>query len=66
MTAKSMLPDRPPSRVKHSWRCVHRGPLLETVKTDATGRAHVCHQCVECGGDDLVDRVRAEAEREET
>jgi hypothetical protein len=41
---------------------VKRGPLLETVKTDATGRAHVVEMCVECGADDLVDRVRAERE----
>jgi hypothetical protein len=62
MTSTSMLPDKPPSRVRHTWRCVKRGPLLETVKTDASGRAHVVEQCVECGGDDLAERVRAERE----
>jgi hypothetical protein len=39
-----------------------RGPLLETVKTDTTGRAHVVEQCAECGGDDLAGRVRTERE----
>jgi hypothetical protein len=60
MTATSMLPDKPPSRVRHSWRCAKHGPLLETVKTDATGRAHVVEQCVECGGTDLTERLRTE------
>jgi hypothetical protein len=58
VTAATMQGDRPPSRVWHSWRCVKRGPLLETVKTDAIGRAHVCQMCAECGGTDLVDRLR--------
>ena len=58
MTAKSMLPDKPPSKVQRTWRCVKRGPLLETVKHDATGRAHVVEQCAECGGDDLAGLQR--------
>ena len=58
---KSMLPDRLPSRVKHSWRCVHRGPLVETTRRDATGVVRVVERCQECGGTDLVERVRAEA-----
>jgi hypothetical protein len=57
-----MQGDRPPSRVRHSWRCVRRGPLVETVKTDATGRGHVVEQCQECGADDLLDRIRTEHE----
>jgi hypothetical protein len=43
-----------------------RGPLVETVKTDAIGRAHVVEMCAECGGDDLAERVRAEVERDAT
>ena len=62
MTPAPWQGNRPPSRVRHGWRCVKRGPLLETVKTDATGRAHVVEMCVECGHDDLVDRVRTERE----
>jgi hypothetical protein len=56
--AQSMLPDRPPSRVRHSWRCVRRGPLLETVRRLPTGEAVVVEQCAECHGDDLADRLR--------
>ena len=62
MTATTMQGDRQPSRVRHGWRCVKRGPVFETVKIDATGRAHVVEMCVECGHDDLVDRVRTERE----
>jgi hypothetical protein len=62
MTARSMLPDRPPSRVRHSWRCVRRGPLVETVKQDAAGHGHVVEQCQECGAHDLLDRIRTEHE----
>jgi hypothetical protein len=54
--------DRPRSRVKHTWRCTQRGALVETVHTDATGRARVCEQCTECGGTDLLDRIRTEHE----
>jgi hypothetical protein len=60
MTATSMQGDRPPSRVRHGWRCVKRGPLFETVRTDATGRARVVEQCQECGHDDMTERIRAE------
>ena len=52
-------PPRPPDRVRHSWRCTRRGPLLETAKTDATGRARVCQMWAECGGDDLAARCRS-------
>jgi len=64
MTATSMLPDKPPSRVRHSWRCVKRGPLVETVRTDPTGRARVVEQCQECGHDDLAERVLEQAGQE--
>jgi hypothetical protein len=60
--ATSMLPDKLPSRVRHSWRCVRRGPLLETVRRLPTGEAVVVEQCGECHGDDLADRLRAERE----
>ena len=62
MTAASMLPDKPPSRVRHSWRCTRRGPVLKTVRTDPIGQARVCEQCVECGGSDLEHRLSAERE----
>ena len=66
MIAASMLPDKPPSRVRHSWRCVHRGPVVETIKRDVTGRAHVVEQCQECGHDDLEHRLRAADASEES
>jgi hypothetical protein len=62
MTARSMLPDKPPSRVRHSWRCVKRGPLLETVRRLPTGEAVVVEQCGECQGSDLADRLRERGE----
>jgi hypothetical protein len=63
MTATSMQGDRPPSRVRHTWRSLRRGALVETVTTDATGRAHVVQMCQECGGTDLLDRIRADRQR---
>src|SRR5215204_1151692 len=39
MTAQSMLPERPPPLLRHGWRCVKRGPLLETVRRLPTGEA---------------------------
>jgi hypothetical protein len=62
MTATSMLPDKPPSRVRHGWRCVKRGPLLETVRRLPTGEAVVVEQCGECQGTDLEHRLSAERE----
>jgi hypothetical protein len=63
MTATTMQGDRPPSRVRHTWRCVKRGPLVEAIKRDITGRAHRVEQCVECGGTDLAERLRADRGR---
>ena len=60
MTAATMQGDRPPSRVRHTWRCVRRGPTVEVVRTDPTGRARVVAMCQECGGTDLLDRIHAE------
>ena len=60
MTATSMLPDKPPSRVRHSWRCVKRGPLLESTRRDDNGVARVVERCAECGHDDLADRLSDE------
>ena len=45
MTATSMQGDRPPSRVRHTWRCLRRGALVEVVKEDATGHARIVEQC---------------------
>ena len=52
---------RPPDRIRHSWRCVRRGPVVETVVADSTGRKRVVSQCAECGHDDMVERIAAEA-----
>jgi hypothetical protein len=60
MTATTMQGDRPPSKVRHGWRCAKRGPLVEAIRRDSTGRAHVVEECAECGGSDLLDRLRAE------
>jgi ribosomal protein L44E len=60
MTTTSMQGDRRPDRVRHSWRCVRRGPLVEVVRTDPTGRARVVSMCQECGHDDLPERILAE------
>jgi hypothetical protein len=62
MTATSMQGNRPPSKVRHGWRCLRRGPLVETIRRDVTGRAHAVEECVECGGTDLAERLRAERE----
>jgi hypothetical protein len=67
MTARSMLPEKPPSKVRHSWRCVPRGPTTEVVTTDATGRARVVEQCRTCGGTDIEEhRLRVEREEQST
>jgi hypothetical protein len=60
MTAASMLPDKPPSKVRHSWSA----PLAETVRRLPTGEAVVVEQCAECQGDDLAERVRARDDRD--
>jgi hypothetical protein len=51
---------RPPDRVRHSWRCTRRAPVVETVKADSTGRKRVVSMCQECGHDDLPERILAE------
>jgi len=67
VTATTMQGDpRPPDRVRHSWRCTRRAPVVETVKADRTGRKRVVSMCQECGHDDMPERIRAEAERETT
>ena len=53
----------PPDRVRHSWRCTRRAPVVETVKPDSTGRKRVVSHCTECGHDDMPDRICAEAAR---
>ena len=60
MTPAPWQGTRPPSRVRHTWRCTRRGALVETVKEDATGRARVVAMCQECGGSDVLDRIHAE------
>ena len=62
MTAATMQGSRPPSRVRHSWRCLRRGPLLETVRRLPNGEAVAVEQCAECQGDDLEHRLRVESE----
>jgi hypothetical protein len=59
--------DRPRSRVRHSWKCTQRhGTVVETVKPDPAGQQRVCSMCTECGGTDMLERIRTEAEREAT
>jgi hypothetical protein len=41
---------------------VKRGPLVETVKADSTGRKRVVSMCQECGHDDMPERILAERE----
>jgi hypothetical protein len=54
---------RPPDRIRHSWKCTRRGPTVETIRADPSGRAHVVLACVECDQTDLAERLR---EREES
>ena len=61
MTPAPWQGTRPPSRVRHGWQCVQRGPLVETVRTDALGRPHIVEMCSECEATDLAARVTAEA-----
>ena len=46
------------SHVQHSWRCDRRATILETVRTDATGRRWVVAVCAGCDGSDLTWRMR--------
>ena len=63
MTTDPTWPPRPPDRIRHSWRCTRRAPIVETIRRDQTDRAHVVSQCTECNADDLVERLRDEARR---
>jgi hypothetical protein len=57
------LAERPPFRVRHTWRCHREGPYAEQTRTLAHGRILVVIACAECGGSDLTDRVHAERRR---
>jgi hypothetical protein len=61
MTPAPWQGEQPRSRVRHGWRCVRRGPVLEVVRRLPNGEALVVSECGECHGDDLVDRLRAES-----
>jgi hypothetical protein len=54
------LAERPPFRVRHTWRCHREGPYTEETRALAHGRVLVVIACVACGGSDLTDRVHAE------
>ena len=58
MTARSMLPDRPPPRVRHGWRCLAAGPYRDKERELADGRVLTVTVCQSCAGDDALDRVR--------
>jgi hypothetical protein len=60
MTARSMLPDHPPPRVRHGWRCLARGPYRDEERELSDGRVLTVTVCESCGGDDLTDRLRDE------
>jgi hypothetical protein len=62
MTARSMLPDTPPPRVRHGWRCLAAGPYHDEDRELPDREPLVVTVCESCGGDDLVDRLRAERE----
>jgi hypothetical protein len=62
MTAASMLPDTPPPRVKHGWRCLAAGPYRDEQHELANGQKIVVTVCTSCGGSDVTDRARAERE----
>jgi hypothetical protein len=55
-------PPRPPDRLRHSWRCTRRSPIVETIRRDPIGRAQIVAMCTECDGTDLDDRLRSERE----
>jgi hypothetical protein len=54
-------PPRPPNRVRHSWRC-RVGPYDEELRELPNRQALVVTVCEECGGTDLLDRIRTEHE----
>lgn len=58
MTATSMQGDKPPSKVRHSWRCSRQAPVVETMKPHpTTGQMIVVSQCQGCGCDDMDSRL---------
>jgi hypothetical protein len=61
MTARSMLPDHPPPRVRHGWRCLAAGPYHDEDRELANGRVLTVTVCASCGGSDVLKRVRAES-----
>jgi hypothetical protein len=61
-TTDQSWPPRPPDRVRHGWRCTRRGVVVETIRRDQLNIAQIVTQCLECNGDDLTDRLRAERE----
>jgi hypothetical protein len=65
MTSAATWPPHP-ARIRHAWRCARRGPIVETVHIDRTGRTRPIEQCAECGETDLVARIRAETEQRPT
>jgi hypothetical protein len=60
MTAASMLPDKPPSRVRHSWRCLTAGPYHDEERELPNGQTLVVTVCDQCNGSDLEHRIRTE------
>ena len=58
MTAASMLPDKPPPRVRHGWRCLAAGPYRDEARTLSNGHALVVTVCESCQGSDVLDRIR--------
>jgi len=62
MTAASMLPDTPPPRVKHGWRCLAVGPYRDEQHALGNGQTIVVTVCTSCGGSDVTDRAGAERE----
>lgn len=50
-------PDRPGRRIRHSWRCTRRAPVVETTRRAGDGRLYVVEHCTECERDDLAERL---------
>jgi hypothetical protein len=64
MTAASMLPDTPPPRVKHGWRCKAAGPYRNEEHELSNGQTVVVTVCESCRGSDVTDRIRRAAAAE--
>ena len=58
MTAASMLPDKPPPRVRHGWRCLAAGPYHDEPRELSDGRVLTVTVCESCQGSDVLDRIR--------